>query len=419
MASGVRPGAQPGGRVPAEHELRDGIRLSTGQEHRLAVPTGTLVITAPPEAVLLITHPPGAAGDHAPLMPLLEGFSARIVGLTPDPTPRTRFRWVFTLDYTTREQKPRATRVVYEAESVGGALPPDVLRTRAGRVTLGPGAPAAGGARGATVAAAGGTLRVAVHATINGVAKAARARATYSVLAADNPPKSAIAAALRALYSEVELGWMLRIACQETGRQQFRPHGSTRANAATRTHPGEPVMNQTGDGGVGMFQITNPKPGAAELWDWCANVRAIRHIWFEKRAWMTGYIGAVRATVLELARGAGSNPVTRMQAERRARGLPALLDIHVPDLSPEYMLESVVRGFNGFAGHSRIVPRKGLPEFDVMMTGEAATRRTVVDVPRDGVVGTLQWERVPVVQRPRSGDPNYVEHVRTARCTDD
>lgn len=306
----------------------------------------------------------------------------------------------------------------YEAEFVGGALPGDVLRTRTGQVTVGPGAPATVGARGADVSAAGGTMTVAVRATINGVARSATTKTKYKILAGDNPPRNAVADVLSTLYTAQEQPWMLRVTCLETGRRQFYSHAGTRAQPGAYVYPGEPVMNHGGDGGAGLCQITDPPAGAAALWDWRANVRASRAAWTRQRETVVRYVAAVRRLIARLASEPGDNMVTRAQAARRSGGLEPVTAFVVPDLTDDQLIESIVRGFNGFAGRSPFVSF-GLMEFDLATTGAPPTRRVVVDTPADGRTGILRWERVPVHARPASGDPNYVEHVRNTRCAGD
>lgn len=413
------------GRLLTSAEVRDGVRLPTGQTHALRLPAWHLVLTAPKAGNFFITHPAKPGGDQGPLMPALDGFSVRVVGIDPDPTPSTEFTWTLTLDYTTRAVAAHryATRVTYVVKKTGGTLPPDCLQTAHGRVTVGPGAPAAGAApdSGAEVSAAGGLLKLRVTATLRGTTHDVRSAAAYHVLAKDTPDRAAILAELGRAYSEVEVPWLARISCQETQRRQFHPADDTTTNTARYTGRGEPVMNFSGDGGAGLLQITDPRPGPGALWDWRQNVRESRAVWVEKQRWITRYVASVRETIDELAQARGPNLVTRVQQERAARRLPPVASFVVPDLTDEQRAENTVRGFNGFAGHSRIVPGRGQPEFDIALEGPPGARRVAVDLsgPDTAPVATLRWERVPVDERPTKGDPNYVAHIRAVRCDGD
>ena len=393
--------------------------------HALQLPSWRLVLVAPPAGQFLMTHPGQPAGDSGPLMPMLEGFSVRIVGVDPDPTDTTEFTWTLKLAHTTRATADRryATEVTYTITSTGGTLSADCLRTTRGRVTVGPGAPAAGAARnsGAEVAAAGGLLTVRVAATIRGTAHDVASTAAYRVLAADNPDRAAILAELGRVYTAVEAPWLARISCQETRRRQFHPFAGTSENAARFTGPGEPVMNFIGDGGAGLMQVTEPRPGPGALWDWRQNVRESRAVWQEKQRWVTRYVTSVRETIAALAGERGPNVVTRVQLARAAQRLPPIARFVVPDLTDDQRAENTVRGFNGFAGRSRIVAGRGQPEFDIALEGPAESQRVAVALsgPDAAPIATLRWERVPPAERPARGDPNYVEHIRVVQCPGD
>jgi hypothetical protein len=78
-------------------------------------------------------------------------------------------------------------------------------------------------------------------------------------------------------------------------------------------------------------------------------------------------------------------------------------------LTPAQVEDDAIRAFNGYGGNR---DQFGLPlhEFRLQMTG--AGLQLVID--EVTLTATAAWERVPVADRGRSGDPDYVNHVRAA-----
>jgi hypothetical protein len=261
--------------------------------------------------------------------------------------------------------------VVWEGTSSGPALPPGFFRTTPGTIVRGR---SPGGA--AATAAAGGDLSLTASVDFEGRLLTGTLTG-YRILGRDNPPGDVVVRRLASLTSETDASWLIRISCKESGRMQFHPPG-TRPEARRHRFPGEPVMNYGGDGGAGLMQVTNPRPGPAELWDWHVNVDRAHAIYRDKADMVRGYVRRVRAKVREL------------HGETVA----------VPDLTPDQFIEDVVRGFNGFPGRDNF-GLIGCHEFRVRITRNPL--RAV-------------WERVPLADRPRAGDPNYVALVRDIRC---
>jgi hypothetical protein len=190
-----------------------------------------------------------------------------------------------------------------------------------------------------------------------------------------------------------------RIATQESGQRQFdaAPNGGT----------GCPKFSSDRLGGVGVFQITRPRPTPDEIWDWRTNVASGIRIFDQKVAAARGYPARVRSS-----NGFG-RLVARFNASRRALKLPELT-IVLPDFSTgnfnnnlqQLELDSI-RGFNGFAGRDQFGHE--LHEFRVALDNKGRLRVQNIDpVAR---TGSAMWERVPVASRPTSGDPNYVGRV--------
>jgi hypothetical protein len=193
---------------------------------------------------------------------------------------------------------------------------------------------------------------------------------------------------------------LAKIASHESsGMRQFdAPNGSIASC---------PLWSRDRLGGVGMFQITNPKPTDDEVWNWRENLKAGNRILNAKARAARKYANAVRTSdrFQEL--------VDQYNDYRAASGLPRiaieLRDFDSGDFqdnSRELELDAI-RGYNGWAGTDAF--RLPLHEYRVKMddTGVMA-----VVVRPDGRVGDAQWERVPISARPRKvGDPNYVAHV--------
>jgi hypothetical protein len=94
---------------------------------------------------------------------------------------------------------------------------------------------------------------------------------------------------------------------------------------------------------------------------------------------------------------------------RRAQGRPALSAVIIPDLTLAQVEDDAVRAFNGYGGNR---DQFGFPlhEFRLQMTG-TELRLVINEV---AATATATWERVPVADRGRSGDPEYVNNVRSA-----
>ena len=68
-------------------------------------------------------------------------------------------------------------------------------------------------------------------------------------------------------------------------------------------------------------------------------------------------------------------------------------------------MHDTIRGYNGFAGKDAF----GFPLHEYRIKMDAAGSPVVTEAP--GNTGTVEWEEVPVADRPKSGDPNYVKNV--------
>lgn len=185
--------------------------------------------------VLVIDVPvPGQefAIDATPTMPAIK-CQARIVGVAPDPTPRTAFNWFIEIVEPRQAGTCASAGVscVYFDQAnglVGGVWLPQFQGYRGGDVRI-----------GVSVTYAGSVLRAETRVKIIGT----------------NPPFSEVHKACGGSTTDAA-----KIACHESGMQQFRKSGL-------------PVLGPGGD--VGIMQLCGPKPATCdERWNWRANVAA-------------------------------------------------------------------------------------------------------------------------------------------------
>lgn len=399
----------------AENQVHN---LTTGKRHTLNVQSGTLEIQGPRQEVLYITHP--AEAGQVPQMPLLTEVSVRVVGAAPDLTARTDFVWTAVLNYQTRArpEKQYRTQVQFTGMFRGGGLPAEFFRRAPGRIVQ-----SGGGSQRTETIAAGGDLELRVRAQIDGRSLEGRWAGACRVLASGNPNSASVQRFLAARMGNAQdAATLSRIVCVETHNLQFR----SRNNPALYSYAGEPVMNNRGDGGAGIMQVTNPRPGPAELWDWRMNVERAIGIYREKPVVVQGWVTAVRGKVSEQFASSGDNLVTRVNRSRRDLRLPALDRIEVPNLSPAQALDDQIRGFNGFPNPAHAHGQFGLRWHEFWLKVEGSPPRLVVEnermVGRERVADAV-WERIPADRRPRQpngepyGKPNYVLEVHRASCS--
>jgi hypothetical protein len=303
-----------------------------------------------------------------PQMPLLS-FRANVQGADPLVVFQTKFDWVLQIEFSAlacRNGPNRSINQTIRQSDTGAVLIPIFSLIR------------------------GGSLTVSVSATING--KVIRDRISGTRIVATNPTRAE-------LFSALPNNTMRRMALQESGGKQFAA-----ANGGV-----SPCPLWSGDrlGGVGIFQITIPRPKDDEVWNWRSNVAKGLEIFGQKLAASRGYPARVRSS------GGFQQLVRAFNADRRARRLPPLT-ITLPDFTSGdfdnnlLQLElDAIRGFNGFAGGDGLGHE--LHEFRVALQ---RGRLKVVNVDEQAKTGEAEWERVPAAQRPQtSGDPNYVARV--------
>jgi outer membrane protein OmpA-like peptidoglycan-associated protein len=327
-------------------------------------------------AIEIVSPIPGTTFviSAVPGMPTINA-QARIVGVTPDPTPTTTFEWKLLISFNAHtcpngpNRVINAPRIIVE-KVVGGSFTPvfDFIR--------------------------GGDLTLIVRAVVDGKMLEARTRGLK--IKGTNPDRSVIQAILPRMLAQM--------ACQESGQRQF--------NAPVDGGIGScPLFSSDKLGGVGLFQLTNPPPGPDMFWDWRTNAAAAEVLLGNKRSGARDYPGQVR-------RSRGFRQlVNQFNQARRRSGRPEIT-ITLPNFTegdfdtPEELELDAIRGFNGFAGRDRF----GFPlhEFRVAVDPQGLLRVNIDDVAR---TGEAIWERVPSADRPQgTGDPRYVENVLGARC---
>jgi peptidoglycan hydrolase-like protein with peptidoglycan-binding domain len=332
-----------------------GTLLARARKRKASAPGAS--VTPRPGSVVAITH------DAK--MPTIN-FSARVTGVTPDPTPTTSFSWRASLSFNaaTCPHGPARTTshpAIVET-SVGGGFTPAFSSVRGGR------------------------LDVSVTATVGKKPQIAKTSVT---IAGTNP----LAADLTAQLPHTTL---VKMTCQENNQKQFR----------AKSHGGIgkcPGFSADGLGGVGLLQITRPRPTDDEIWDWRANAARGELV----------FNGKVAAARRYPARVQGSRRFGALVA-RFNRGRRRPLRITVPAFTTgdfntnlRQLELDAIRGYNGYGGRDGL----GHELHEFRISRDRRGRLVVANV--NAAAGTAEavWERVPVAARPSSGDPDYVNRV--------
>jgi GT2 family glycosyltransferase len=302
---------------------------------------------------------------------------ALITGVVPDPTAHTTFTWTIQVTFDASVCSHGPARHIN---------PPVVTQTTVG-----------GHLDMALPLVRGGNLLITVRATVAGRALSAQSQNLQIV--GTNP-------AFATLEPTLPHDTLRRIARLESGCRQFN---AAAAGGTSRC----PLWSGDNAGGVGIFQLTSPRPTDDQVWSWRANVAGGIALFNQKVSAARPYPGQVRASANF------GRLVTAFNAHRAASGLPAI-QVTLPDFTssgfnvPNAQLGQLeldaIRGFNGYGtGHDAF----GFPlhEFRVALDPQGFL---AVNIQSGTNQGTAVWERVPVASRPhgpRDGDPNYVNHV--------
>ncbi|AKJ02556.1 hypothetical protein ATI61_10856 [Archangium gephyra] len=339
--------------------------------------------------------------------------------------------WKVMIDHKTREKNPRATQASFEDNVEGNQLPADFLRKRKGTIQL--------GGQG-KVRAAGGTVTFEVTVSLEGLNLPAVGKQTLlvrekgpSILAQDNPPKSAVQArimrnGLALGFSKVLCDLLQRLCCQESGQKQFHL-GDTKGYL----HEGEPIMNHGGDGGTGLKQITQKTVGPDLLWDWQENLDYGLKLFNDKLR-----IAKVHRTQI-LADPRYKELLENTATWRASQKLPELKIVTIPDYTDEQLADAAIRANNGVPKISNpgddtplgrnwheftlAVETVNLPNPDPNKDPKKATvpLRVLTLQKEKGPDGKRSaeatWVRVDVSTRPKVGDPDYVNNVKSRSPT--
>jgi hypothetical protein len=298
----------------------------------------------------------------------------RILGAPATLTASTTFTWRVNLRFTGSHCKHSGARVIDH--------PPIVRKTVGGKFTI------------PFQRVRGGDLTIIVEAYVSG--KLLRTESSRLRVVGTNPPFNLVAAAL----PHKTLG---RIAKVESGVRQFLapPSGGTSAC---------PLFSHDNLGGVGMLQITVPRPTDDQVWSWRANVAKGIQIFAEKVHAARHYPASVRHS------HRFKQLVDQFNKARIQKGLAAIA-IELPDFTSgdfdtnlQQLEKDSIRGFNGWGGKDHFGFH--LHEFRVALDAHGHLR---VNLSPDGSKGIAIWEQVPAKDRPQKfGDPNYVADVLSA-----
>jgi hypothetical protein len=321
-----------------------------------------------PARVATYTIEPGSAGT-GPRMPAVV---AR-VRLTPTPAGMVTFHWTATVEYPlTGARCPhhpdRSIVHSQQATTTGPEWRIPFARVRGGRLTL------------------------RCEARSNGTSLGTASLTGVTILGR-NPHRAELHVALGSPV-------LRQLCAHESGQRQFLAAAFTGSSAC-------PLWSGDGRGGVGLMQITNPRPTDDEVWSWLANVRRGRELFAQKARIATAYPTRVRRTAgfAELVRG----------FNQARRGQPAV-EVTLPDFTPAQVEDDALRGFNGYAGRDPF----GL-ELHEFRVGTDANGQLLVDLLPGGVRGVARWVRVTAAERVEQfrrlgrrypGDPDYVANVR-------
>lgn len=228
----------------------------------------------------------------------------------------------------------------------------------------------------------GGTLTVAVATTFQGKRITGK---TVAEIRGTNPSSTLI-------RTEGASEILMKLMKAESSLQQFL---STRAKA------GYPVFSHDGLGGVGLGQITHPRPTDDEVWDWKSNVKAARDQWNNKSR-------DAKRILQNYASSTEFRDLVRQYNLARAAPLKPLTII-LPTITDEMLNNETIRLYNG---------APFVQEYDAETD---ARGMLVVDIDPDGLHGTARWRQITATQRSaiyvaqgksaNLGDPDYVNHV--------
>jgi hypothetical protein len=194
----------------------------------------------------------------------------------------------------------------------------------------------------------------------------------------------------------------LALAVYPTGRKVFVLYRKIRADIGVC-----PKWSSDRQGGVGIMQIT-PFRDVNDLWNWRTNVNGGISIFASKIAPARAFPAQVAGDEDFLAL------VDRYNQTRMANNQPPITVVVPPFTEGDFGTDDIreleldtIRGYNGYCCATG---QFGLlwHEFRVQLTLDGDLD---LNVDEQTLTGRTRWQRIPVSERPPSGDPNYVEKV--------
>jgi hypothetical protein len=334
--------------------------MSASVGHPAGDPSPIQIMADAPDGIYWINQQP-----HMPAIHL----RARVLGITPDPTPHANFEWTVRIRYQAPPTLDGAVRSInYDLPPhcvVGGNYTPDfggVIR--------------------------GGDLSVVVRVRVRG--KVYRKDLDGLRILGENPSRADI-------HDMLPHDVLRRIARLESNDRQFEPNGL-------------PMWSADGKGGVGIMQLTNPPPSDDQVWNWRLNVAGGAALFHKEVAPSSEYPEQLRASM-------GLRAMAGQYNALRAKNHLKPLQLFLPEFTwgdfGEHLGQvdlNAIRCYNGLAGSDGF--GNPLQEFRVatdVVNGQRILR--VVNIDEKKLTGQLVWERVPCQDRPAVGDPNYVNDV--------
>jgi hypothetical protein len=155
--------------------------------------------------------------------------------------------------------------------------------------------------------------------------------------------------------------WLKKIAGFESSGMQFNTitknrdkHGNLRSEKNIYNYKGDPVLNDGGDGGMGIFQITiaklDPEERKKLLWNWEYNVIKGDIMFNDMFKWVKKYNFPSR-----VRKWANNEGLKNINSYRKAVGLTPFVKIVVNDYPDyeEFNIENAVRCFNAIGSKDR------------------------------------------------------------------
>lgn len=239
----------------------------------------------------------------------------------------------------------------------------------------------------------GGTLTVRVTSNINN--QRISAIQTAEVLGVNPAPAQFRAEGVPEL--------LMKLMMAESSLHQFRTNGHK---------IGYPLFSADGLGGVGLGQITRPRPTDDEVWNWKINVKAALKLYDKKKHAARSYLNEYPHSKEFQNLVQTYNQLRMANSPPGPSGaIPAMLKVTLPAYTEEMLENETIRLYNGEPVH--------LHEY----IAREVNGVLFVKVSADNLNGTAEWHQVTAAERiayyqahnlpvKRWGDPDYVNDVR-------